>query len=230
MILSNSRAPGGVPWAELKSEEHLSADHQQNRDIWCRFTYHLQFWIMNFYLLYLFRSFRSFIAGTAPSFSIKRCAYPASNWALFIKRSSTNTLEKLRCCPGKTKCIHCLRNAVFFGKLNNVIFPLQPKTHFFRDILPEHVPCRYCRMKHVDGRFCSRAGRCVHGRVLPGEMPIQGVPPFITSWRAKIKKKLSETGKKPGRVYLAQTYSVIHPNRCLKLWPCLAWESNSLTV
>ncbi len=39
MILSEkSRAPGGVPWAELKSDEHLSADHQQNRDIWWRFT------------------------------------------------------------------------------------------------------------------------------------------------------------------------------------------------
>ncbi len=28
-----------------------------------------------------------------------------------------------------------------FGKLNKVIFPLQPKTHFFRDILRERVPC-----------------------------------------------------------------------------------------
>ncbi len=41
--------------------------------------------------------------------------------------------------PRKTNCIHCLRNAGFFGKLNKVIFPLQPKTHFFRDILPERV-------------------------------------------------------------------------------------------
>ncbi len=115
---------------ELKSDKHLSAITNKT-DIWCRFTYCLQFWIMTGY----------FIAGTAPSFSIKRCANPASNWALFIKRSSTNTFEKLRCCPGKTNCIHRLRNAGFFGKLNNVIFPSQPKTHFFRDILPELVPC-----------------------------------------------------------------------------------------
>ncbi len=40
----------------------------------------------------------------------------------------------------KTNCIHCSHNAGFFGKLNKVIFPLQPKTHFFRDILPERVP------------------------------------------------------------------------------------------
>ncbi len=41
----------------------------------------------------------SFIAGTAPPFSIKRCVNPASNWALFIKHSPTNTLEKLCSCP-----------------------------------------------------------------------------------------------------------------------------------
>ncbi len=84
----------------------------------------------------------SFIAGTAPSFSNKECANPASNWALFVKRgSSTNTLQKLCCCPGKTNCIHSFRDAGFFGKLNKVFFPSQPKTHFFRDILPKRVPC-----------------------------------------------------------------------------------------
>ncbi len=41
----------------------------------------------------------------------------------------------------KTNCIHCSCNAVFFGKLNKVIFPSQPKAHFFRDILPERVLC-----------------------------------------------------------------------------------------
>ncbi len=33
ILSGKSRAPGGAPWAELKSDEHLSADHQQNRDI-----------------------------------------------------------------------------------------------------------------------------------------------------------------------------------------------------
>ncbi len=47
MILSeNSRAHEGVPWAELKSDEHLSADRQENTDIWCLFASRLQFWIM----------------------------------------------------------------------------------------------------------------------------------------------------------------------------------------
>ncbi len=69
----------------------------------------------------------SFTAETALSFSIKRCVNPASNWDLFIKRSSTNTLEKLHCCPRKTKCIHSLQNTGFVGKLNTVIFPSQSK-------------------------------------------------------------------------------------------------------
>ncbi len=43
----------------------------------------------------------SFIAGTAPSFSIKPCANPASNWALFIKRSSTKHLRNSIAAPEK---------------------------------------------------------------------------------------------------------------------------------
>ncbi len=46
ILSENSRAPGGVSWAELKSDEHLSADREQTKDIWCRFTHRLQFWIM----------------------------------------------------------------------------------------------------------------------------------------------------------------------------------------
>ncbi len=60
---------------------------------------------------------------------------------LVYKTFVNKTLEKLRCCPGKTNYIHCSRNAGCFGKLNKVIFPSQPKTHFFRDILPERVSC-----------------------------------------------------------------------------------------
>ncbi len=43
ILSENSPAPGGAPWAELKSDEHLSTDCQQNTDIWCCFTYRLQF-------------------------------------------------------------------------------------------------------------------------------------------------------------------------------------------
>ncbi len=58
----------------------------------------------------------SFIAGTAPSFSIKRCANPASNWAVFIKRSSQNTWET-PLLPRKTNYIHCSRNGGFFWEV-----------------------------------------------------------------------------------------------------------------
>ncbi len=83
----------------------------------------------------------SFIAGTAPSFSIKRCANPVSNWALFIKRSSTKHLRNSIAAPEKQTISTVHITVGSFGKLNKVIFSSQPKTHFFRDILPERVPC-----------------------------------------------------------------------------------------
>ncbi len=77
----------------------------------------------------------SFIAGTAPSFSIKWCANPASNWAWFIKHSWTNNHTwKLCCYPWKTNCW------------------------------------------------------CVYAHALPGELPIQGIPPFMTLWRSMFEK------------------------------------------
>ncbi len=104
----------------------------------------------------------SFLAGTAPSFSIKRCANPVLNWALFIN----NTLAKLCCFPGKTNCIHWSHNAEFFGKLNKVIFPLQPKTHFFGDIpLPNEArwwarSCS-CSAVHFPKALLANNGRSV---------------------------------------------------------------------
>ncbi len=161
ILSEKSRAPGGVPWAELKSDEHLSADREQNTDIWCHFTYCLQFWIMT----------GIFYSWDRSIFQYQTMCKSSVNWALFIKRSSTNTLEKLRCCSGKTNCIHCLRNARFFGKLNKVIFPSQPKTHFIRDI-PFFRESRAVQPNEVRWWARSHSGRCVHGRVLPGEMPI----------------------------------------------------------
>ncbi len=43
--------------------------------------------------------------------------------------------------PQKTNCIHCSHNTGFFWELSKVIFPLQPKTQLFGDILPERVLC-----------------------------------------------------------------------------------------
>ncbi len=131
-ILSEKWLSGGVPWAKLKSYGHLSADRQQNRDIWCRW---------------------SFIAGTAPSFSIKRCANPASNWASFIKRSSTSTLEKLRCCPGKTNCIHCLMLGSS-GSWTRLSFPHNQKhTSLETFFLSEPSPVQCSRMERVEANF-----------------------------------------------------------------------------
>ncbi len=172
----------------------------------------------------------SFIAGTAPSFRIKGCANPVSNWALFIKRSSTNTLVKLHCCPIKQTASTVHATLGSFGKLNKVIFPLQP--NFFRDILPERVSCRAAGWSTLIGtlllsRWSMRAqvrssGRNAHIR--------SSTPHYVRKshdWKnfQKLVKKKTE-----GR-FLAQKYSVILPNLSFfLLWPCLAWESNSLTV
>ncbi len=144
MILSeNSRAPGGAPWAELKSDEHLSADCQQNSDIWCCFTYRLQLWIMTG--IFYSWDFSIFQYQTMCKSSVELGLV----YKTFVNKHTCETLL-----PRKTNGIHCSRNAGFFGKLNKVIFPLQPKTHFFRDILPEQV-------------LFSAAEWSVDGRALP---------------------------------------------------------------
>ncbi len=84
------KQPSSWRWVELKSDEHLL--QSPTKPIFDAFS--LTIWSSE-------SRPGSFIAGAAPSFSIKPCANPASNWAWFIKRSSTNTLEKLRCCPEK---------------------------------------------------------------------------------------------------------------------------------
>ncbi len=186
ILSENSRAPGGVSWAELKSDEHMSSDWQQNRHL------------MPFTICCFESWLGTFIAGTAPSFSIKRCANAALNWAWLIKRWSTNTFAKLHCCPEKTNCIHCSRNAGFFGKLNKVIFPSQPTTHFFRDILPERVPCSAAEWSALMGglllslrSMCSRArffGRNAHTR--------SSTLHYVR--KSNDRKILSKTCKQPG--------------------------------
>ncbi len=44
ILSEKSRAPGGVLWAELKSDEHLSADRQQNRHL---MPFHLPSAVLN---------------------------------------------------------------------------------------------------------------------------------------------------------------------------------------
>ncbi len=176
-----------------------------------RITQPLQFWIMNgiFYIW----------DGSIVQYQTvwKSCV----NWALFINRSSTNTLEKLCCCPRKTNCIHCLRNAGFFGKLNKVIFPSQPKTHFFRYILLKRVPCSsiaewkcwWPALLQSMRAWARSSGRNAHIR---------------SSTVVYVSK--SHDRKKTRKLDFWHRNTVMHPNSFLKLCPCLAWESNSLTV
>ncbi len=60
---------------------------------------------------------------------------------LVYKRSSTKHLRNSIAAPEKQTISTVHVTVGCFGKLNKVIFPSQPKTHFFRDILPERGPC-----------------------------------------------------------------------------------------
>ncbi len=160
-------------------------------------------------------------------FQYQRCANPASNWALFIKRSSTNTLEKLHCCSGKTNCIHCSRNAVLFWETEQGYLSLTTKKHtsletFFpsesRAVQPNEA--RWSLSLRSTRARARSSGRNAHIR--SSHRRLRQQEPWL--------KKLSETCTNPEGRFLPQKYSVILPNRFLKLWPCLAWESNSLTV
>ncbi len=122
MILSEkSWAPGGTSWAELKSDEHLSADRQQNTDIWCRFTYRLQFWIMT----------GIFYSWDLSIFQHQTMCNSSVELGLVYKTFINKHTCETPLLPRKTNCIHCSHNAGFFRKMNKVIFPFQPKTHFF---------------------------------------------------------------------------------------------------
>ncbi len=221
MILSEkSRAPGGgTSWPELKSDEHLSAITSKTY-IWCRFIYHLLFWIIT----------RIYYSWDCSIFQYQTMRKSSVELGLVYKRSSTNTLEKLRCCPGKTNCIHCLRNTGFFGKLNKVIFPSQPKHTSLETFFPSESrasvqPDEACWW----ARTWSCSGWCMHGRVLPEKCPYKDFHRRLHQ-QVPQSRKLSETCTNPEVRFLPQKYSVISSNCFLKLCPCLAWESRSLTV
>lgn len=71
----------------------------------------------------------------------------------------------------------------FFGKLNKVIFPSQPKTHFLGDILFKQVLCStakdICNPKWSTLMTMDFLKSLVNvSCALQGEVPIQGIPPF----------------------------------------------------
>ncbi len=141
--------------------------------------------------------------------------YPVmSNFKL--NETKLNTLEKLCCCPGKTNCIHGSRNTGFFGKLNKVIFPSQPKTHFFRDILPERVPCSIA-VNEGHALALALVNACT-GAFFLEKCPNKEFHHCL----CQQEKKLSETCTNPEVRFLAQKYSAICPNCLLRLWRCLA--------
>ncbi len=92
-------------WAELKSDEHLLRLPTKTVHL---MPFHLPSAVLN-------HDRDLFIAGTAPSFSIKRMCKSSVELDLVYKNgSSTKHLRNSNCCPGKTNYIHCSRNGGLF--------------------------------------------------------------------------------------------------------------------
>ncbi len=193
--------------------KHLSADRQQNTDIWCPFTY--ESWP------------GSFIAETAPSFSIKRYAKYSVELGLVYKTFVQQTQLRNSVALLKTNCIHVLHNVGFFGKLNKVLFPSQPKTHFFRD----HSSPSKSRAAGDEARWwgalCFSSGRCVHGPRSSGRNAHISSSTLVYV-KIHDRKNISETCTNPGSKIFGTEILCYTSKLFLKLCPCLAWESNSL--
>ncbi len=160
------------------------------------FSYHLQFWIMS----------GIFYSWTAPSFSIKRCANPASNWVLFIKRSSTKHLRNSIAAPEKQtiSTVHVTLGS--FGKLNRLSFSSQPKHTSLETFLPSEAraaieACWLAALALVDA--CT-------GVFFWEKCPYKEFHRRLRHQEPR-SKKLSETCTNPEVRFLAQKYSVIRP-------------------
>ncbi len=146
----------------------------------------------------------SFIAGTAPSFSIKQCANPASNWALFIKRSSTNTLAKLHCCPEKQTASTVHVTLVSSGSWTRLYFPYNQKHTSLETFFP-----------------CSAA----EWSALMGTLLLSLRSMFQPSWRHE-EPWSKKNFQKPGSVYLARYTS----KSFFETLAMISIRTNSLTV
>ncbi len=131
MILSEkSRAPGGVPWAELKSDEHLWADCQQKHRHLMPFTTicSSESWPV------------SFIAGTLHlSVSNDVCKSSVELGLVYKTFVNKHTWEN-SVAARKNKRIHCSCNAGFFGKLKQGYLSLTTKNTLLYSSR-SRVPC-----------------------------------------------------------------------------------------
>ncbi len=145
ILSEKSRAPGGgAPWVELKSDEHLSAITSKTET--CRFTYRLQFWIMT----------EIFYSWDCSMFQYQTMLKSSVKLSLVYKTFINKHTWETPLLPWKNK-LNCLRNAGFFGKLNKVIFPSQPK----HTSLETFFPCSSAsRMKCGDGRALALVDAC----------------------------------------------------------------------
>ncbi len=151
---------------------------------------------------------------------------------LVYKTFVNKTLEKLHCCPRKTIYILCSRNGGFFWEAEQGYLSLTTKnTLVLETFFPSESRAASLPIEaRWWARSRSRSGRCVHGARSSGRNAHIRSSTVVYVIKNNDRKKLSETCTNPEVRFLAQKYSVIRPIFFFKLCPCLAWESNSLTM
>ncbi len=168
-------------------------------NIWCRFTYRLQFWIMT----------GIFYSWDRSIFQYQTMSKSSVELGLVYKTFVNKHTCETPLLPRKTNCIHCSRNAGFFWEAEQGYISLTTKN----TSLERFFPSESCAVLPDEARWwarsCSRSGvrfsklslanygryfhwtqlvktelattvafgkrtpdRCVHRRVLLGEMPI----------------------------------------------------------
>ncbi len=152
ILSEKSRAPGGAPWLELKSDEHLSADCQQNTYIWCRFTYHLQLRIMTGIFYSWDRSIFQYQTMCRSSAELGLV------YKMFINKHTWETASTVHVTLGSS------------WSWTRLSFPHNQKHTSLETFFPSES--RAVLPDEARWWARSRSGRCVHGHVLAGEMPI----------------------------------------------------------
>ncbi len=196
MILSEkSWAPGGVPWAELKSNKHLraAADCQHTTVIWCRFTYHLQFWIMTG----IFYSWDRSIFQYQTMF--KSSVELGLVYKTFVNKHFWNYIADLEKQTAST--VHVTLGSS--GSWTRLSFPYNQKHTTLETFFPSES--RATEWSALMGAL-SRWSMCARVRSSGRNAHIRSSTVVYVS-KSHVCKKLSETCTNPEIRFLAQKYS-----------------------
>ncbi len=150
---------------------------------------------------------------------------------LVYKTFVNKTLEKLHCCPEKQTISTVHVTVGCFGKLNKVIFPSQPKNTSLETFFPSESVLQPADWSALMGALFALT---LVDAGASGAFFWEKCPYRSSTVVYVIKNNDRKNSPKLVRI---RKWDFWHRNTLLyiqtfffKLCPCLAWESNSLTV